>query len=168
MNEIPPTHEERKRPDNNPNAEKALDTLITKDRITQEDVRITLSTMTKNDRMSLWILTQERVTSSSSEVLSTAWKKYGIYPTVRVLLSSVLKYKSAPEALQDAIYQLSKLKFIERELALAIGYRPPDDSDCGSSISSGYKNIPPSGVRRQIELLTQDGSGFGLGGHHWK
>ena len=145
MNEIPPTHEERSRPDNNPNAEKALDTLMTKDRITQDDVRETLSTMTRNDRMSLWILTQERVVSSSSEILSKAWKEHGIYSTVRVLLNSVLTYKTAPEALQDAIHQLSKLKFIEKELALAIGYRPPDYSDFGSGISSGYKNIPPSG-----------------------
>jgi len=156
MNEIPPTHEERSRPDNNPNAEKALDTLMTKDRITQDDVRETLSTMTRNDRMSLWILTQERVVSSSSEILSKAWKEHGIYSTVRVLLNSVLTYKTAPEALQDAIHQLSKLKFIEKELALAIGYRPPDDSDFGSGISSGYKNVPPSG------------GGFGLGEHPWK
>ena len=142
MNEITPANDEGK---SNSNAEKTLETLLARDRITQDDVRGALSTITRNDRLSLWILTQERVVSSSSEILSKAWKKQGIYPTVRVLLNSILTYKTAPEALQDAIHQLSKLKFIEKELALAIGYRPPDYSDFGSGISSGYKNIPPSG-----------------------
>lgn len=137
MNKIPTANDEGK---SNSIAEKTLETLLARNRITQDDVREALSTMTRNDRMSLWILTQERMVSSSSEILSKAWQEHGIYSTVRVLLNSVLTYKTAPEVLQDAIYQLSKLKFIEKELA----------------IFSGYKNIPP-----------YRGS-FGLGGHPWK